>query len=146
MLSLECCRNAHAPAILDGRSALRYKGLRMNNPDAVFYEQVGKRIQSFRIKSGLTQRELGERLDPPVTRASVANLESGTQRILLHTFVQLLSILECKVTELIPSIVQFGPGVDDGTLAVELGKLELSPNALVRIRRELISRQVVPRR
>src|SRR5258705_12401951 len=68
-----------------------------------FYLEVGRRIQGLRSSKGLTQAELGLRLDPPVTRASVANLESGRQRLLLHTFVQLAAILDCELRDLVPS-------------------------------------------
>jgi len=52
---------------------------------------------------GLSQRTLGGRLDPPVTRASIANLEAGKQRVLVHTLVQLSTVLGLNVTDLLPS-------------------------------------------
>lgn len=50
----------------------------------------------------MTQETLGNKLDPPVTRASVANIEGGKQRVLAHTLSQLAVALELNLLELIP--------------------------------------------
>jgi transcriptional regulator with XRE-family HTH domain len=42
-------------------------------------------------------------LSPPVTRASIANLELGRQRVLVHTLVQLAHILDVPAAELLSS-------------------------------------------
>src|SRR5579884_472830 len=46
-----------------------YKPRRMPVQPERFYVEVGRRIQGLRSSKGLTQAELGLRLDPPVTRA-----------------------------------------------------------------------------
>lgn len=43
------------------------------------------------------------RLDPKMTRASIANIETGRQRILAHTLVALADALACDVADLLPS-------------------------------------------
>jgi transcriptional regulator with XRE-family HTH domain len=58
-----------------------------------FYKELGKRIHAARVRAGLTQQDVAERLSPPVTRASVANMESGKQRILCHSLVALSEVL-----------------------------------------------------
>ena len=50
----------------------------------------------------MTQAQLGLALVPPSTRASIANIENGKQRVLVHTLVQLARTLETKVEKLIP--------------------------------------------
>lgn len=74
----------------------------MNNVEP-FYVEVGRRIQNLRNTLGMTQEFLGNQLEPKVTRASIANIETGKQRILAHTLVQLANALGVKVEELIPS-------------------------------------------
>lgn len=68
-----------------------------------FYKEIGRRIQTRRDRLGMTQEALGAKLDPPVTRASVANIEAGKQRILAHTLPQLAIGLDMNLSELIPS-------------------------------------------
>ena len=67
-----------------------------------FYEALGSNIQDARDRLKLTQAQLGLSLVPPSTRASIANIENGKQRVLVHTLVQLARTLETKVEKLIP--------------------------------------------
>jgi transcriptional regulator with XRE-family HTH domain len=103
-----------------------------------FYVDVGRRIQGLRSSKGLTQAELGLRLDPPVTRASVANLESGRQRVLLHTVVQLATILECELRHLVPSIDGGRAGDLETDVAGELRGFKIPNHARTRISRQLM--------
>jgi len=74
----------------------------------VFYEALGTNIQAARNRLKMTQAQLGLALVPPSTRASIANIENGKQRVLVHTMVQLARALETKVEKLIPSEVPAG--------------------------------------
>jgi len=67
-----------------------------------FYKELGRNIQTFRVKVGLSQEKLGAALRPPVTRASIANIEGGKQRTLTHTLVQLAVALNVDISLLIP--------------------------------------------
>jgi len=58
------------------------------------YGELGRRIQQRRQEMGYSQERLASRLDPPTTRASIGNIESGKQRVLVHTLIQLCSALE----------------------------------------------------
>ena len=49
----------------------------------------------------MTQGDLAARLVPSVTRASIANLELGQQRVLSHTLVQLAEALDVSVNDLL---------------------------------------------
>ena len=51
----------------------------------------------------MTQEKLGGLLDPTVTRASIANIESGKQRVMAHTLAQLAEVLQSDVRDLIPA-------------------------------------------
>ena len=81
----------------------------MNASLEEIYPLLGRRIQQRRAERQFTQEQLGARLDPPVTRASIANIESGKQRLLVHTLVQVARLLEVAVEDLLP-----GPAVARG--------------------------------
>jgi transcriptional regulator with XRE-family HTH domain len=66
-----------------------------------FYRQLGGEVRRRRQERGLTQSDIAGRVVPPVTRASIANLELGHQRVLAHTLVQLAEILDVAVTDLL---------------------------------------------
>jgi transcriptional regulator with XRE-family HTH domain len=66
-----------------------------------FYERLGATIRRYRQERGMTQGELAARLVPAVTRASIANLELGQQRVLSHTLVQLADALDVEVNDLL---------------------------------------------
>ena len=96
-----------------------------------FYAAFGALVREHRSGRGLTQAVLGARLVPPVTRASVANLEAGKQRVLLDTALQLASLLEVPITDLLPPRGPAGPWealVDELT-----AKLDLSPKQVERL-------------
>src|SRR3954469_20376490 len=66
-----------------------------------FYDALGRRIYLLRRQRGLTQEQLGARLLPQVTRASIANVESGKQRVLAHSVAQLADALGVTSDELL---------------------------------------------
>lgn len=55
--------------------------------------EFGDRIRKLRTEAGLTQEELGNRLDPPVTYAAVGMWEKGKSRPRLDKLEQLAGIL-----------------------------------------------------
>ncbi|NAS22160.1 helix-turn-helix domain-containing protein [Herbidospora sp. NEAU-GS84] len=65
-----------------------------------FYRLVGLRIRGARLNAGLSQAELAEHLG--LTRSSVANLETGRQRIALHLCVLIAKALSTEVIALLP--------------------------------------------
>ncbi|OFV88269.1 MAG: hypothetical protein A3J75_00980 [Acidobacteria bacterium RBG_16_68_9] len=58
-----------------------------------FYKDLGKQIRLLRAKREMTQEDLAERVVPRVTRAAIANIEGGKQRVLAHTLWQLADAL-----------------------------------------------------
>lgn len=81
---------------------IRYKVLCMSNIEP-FYAELGRLIQTKRNENGMSQEYLAQQLEPKVTRASIANIEAGKQRVLTHTLVQLSKALSIDLTQLIPS-------------------------------------------
>jgi ribosome-binding protein aMBF1 (putative translation factor) len=67
-----------------------------------FYAELGRSIQTQRAKLGWSQESLGATLRPKVTRASIANIEAGKQRVLTHTLVQIADALGVDLCEIVP--------------------------------------------
>jgi transcriptional regulator with XRE-family HTH domain len=64
------------------------------------YTALGELVRGARVEAGLTQEELGKGIDR--TRTSVANIEAGRQRILLHTLYAIARMVEKSPGELLP--------------------------------------------
>jgi transcriptional regulator with XRE-family HTH domain len=101
-----------------------------------FYEGLGRRIQSLRKQRGLTQEQLGARLTPQVTRASIANIEAGKQRVLAHTVAQLAGALEVTADDLLR---ERGAAPDETLKDAVEAKLQgrVSPDQLSQLKRKL---------
>jgi transcriptional regulator with XRE-family HTH domain len=104
-----------------------------------FYLELGRRIHDRRKQQGLTQEKLGQLLDPQVTRASIANIEMGAQRVLVHTLAQLAVHLGTSVPELLPPVKLRVNGQDEGAvISKELNKqLNLSPKQVEQLMKKL---------
>jgi len=96
--------------------------MRMAGAIEPFYADVGRRVRAFRNKLGMTQEQLGRCLDPPTSRVSIANVESGKQRILSHTLVQLAAALKVEPAKLLPLAPESVPSSNDNDhdIAAEL--------------------------
>ena len=65
------------------------------------YRRLGRTVADRRGKLGLTQRDVAERLG--LSRASLANLESGRQRIMVHQLFALVNTLKLEsILDLVP--------------------------------------------
>jgi transcriptional regulator with XRE-family HTH domain len=70
--------------------------------DEAIYKAFGQAVATRRRGLNLTQAVLASRVG--ISRASVANIESGRQNVLLHHVYRLASALEfTKVSELLPA-------------------------------------------
>lgn len=61
----------------------------MNDMD--LYMQLGRKVAAARKSKGMTQADLANRID--TTRASIANIETGRQRVMLHDVFALVEAL-----------------------------------------------------
>jgi transcriptional regulator with XRE-family HTH domain len=68
--------------------------------DNDFYSQFGKRVKRLRVKNHLTQEALSKRLN--LSRASIANIELGRQKILLHQLFAVANALKTDPWDLLP--------------------------------------------
>jgi transcriptional regulator with XRE-family HTH domain len=120
----------------------------MPAPIEPFYANLGRRIQDLRATRGVTQEELGSRLETKMTRASIANIESGKQRVYAHTLIEIARALDTSLHELLPEQsgetkrrAQRAPATE--RFASELAsKLQLRPEEV----RELVQRIGVAQR
>lgn len=56
------------------------------------YSTVGGYIKQRRTHYGITQAELAEKVG--LTRVSITNIEAGRQRVLLHTLIDILAVID----------------------------------------------------
>jgi transcriptional regulator with XRE-family HTH domain len=77
--------------------------------DMDLYKLLGSRAATRRKQLGLTQEEIAKQIG--LSRASLANLETGRQKILLHHVYELAAALELRtITDLIPNaLVEIEP-------------------------------------
>lgn len=69
-------------------------------PDQI-YALFGRRVAEARAKAELTQMGLAEKVG--LSRASIANIEAGRQRIVLHQAIEIAEAVGARsVTELLP--------------------------------------------
>jgi transcriptional regulator with XRE-family HTH domain len=80
------------------------------------YETVGTRLREARRKAELSQQKVAMRLG--VGRASIANFESGNQRLPLDTIYRFAQIVKMPVAKLFPSLDEFE---SQGTSSVMIG-------------------------
>lgn len=64
------------------------------------YPKIGSLIRSRRKQLDKTQQEIAAKLG--ISRASLANIENGRQRLLVHQLYGLASALELEILKLLP--------------------------------------------
>lgn len=82
---------------------------------------IGKRIQEFRKKKGLTQEDLSEIID--ITPHYLSTLERGIYNIKLETLVKILNALECSADEVFCDVVDKSCAVSANRLSERLNEL-----------------------
>ena len=69
--------------------------------DMELYRRIGQVVAKRRRELGLTQSDVAEKLG--LSRASLANLESGRQRIMVHQLFALVNALQLQsILDLVP--------------------------------------------
>ena len=72
---------------------------------ATFYKVLGDRIKKLRKKLNISQDELAKELGF-VSRISIVQIESGKQKISLHTLIELSDILNTTLSGLLPPLTK----------------------------------------
>lgn len=87
------------------------------------YTITGQLIRKTREERGLTQAELATAVS--LTRASITNIESGKQKLLLHTLYDVAIALSVEPSALLPKPVDFsGSWESENTLSSTLSQSE----------------------
>lgn len=66
-----------------------------------FYRRFGRHLRQARRAAGLSQADLAVAIK--LARTSVSNIEKGRQKVLLHTFEEMLHVLNVQPGELLPT-------------------------------------------
>lgn len=66
------------------------------------YKYIGKRIKHLRENANLTQEALAKAID--VSRASIANYESGNQSIYISDLYKIATHLNMEIMDILPSL------------------------------------------
>jgi transcriptional regulator with XRE-family HTH domain len=87
-----------------------------------FYTEFGRLLRKARRPrpsrdTKLTQADLAEAVG--ISRASIANIERGQQRVQLHLVVRLAEVLGLDIVELLPPMPSPSPDSDKITLALQ---------------------------
>lgn len=67
------------------------------------YRQIGSTIKRRRKQLGLTQEQLAKQMS--TSRASLANVETGRQNVLVHQLYSFAANLDLTVEDLLPPVV-----------------------------------------
>ena len=74
------------------------------------YRQLGQNVARLRNEQGRTQAEIAAQIG--LTRASLANIETGRQKVLMHHLFRLANALHCaSILELVPTSFEFSDDV-----------------------------------
>ena len=69
--------------------------------DMELYRRLGREVAKRRTELGFTQNDVAERIG--LSRASLANLENGRQRIMVHQLFSLVNALQLRsILDLVP--------------------------------------------
>jgi len=82
---------------------------------------IGKRIQEYRKKKGVTQEQLSEFLD--ISPHYLSALERGIYNIKLETLVKILNYLDCSADEIFCDVVNKSFAVTPTRLSKKLEAL-----------------------
>ena len=82
---------------------------------------IGKKIQEFRKKKGMTQEELSEIID--ISPHYLSALERGIYNIKLETLVKILNTLDCSADEVFCDVVNKSCAVTSSRLSIKLEAL-----------------------
>lgn len=83
---------------------MEYLGSLTTTKTEPFYRHLGERIARARLAKNMSQATLAETLAPRLTRASIANIEMGKQRVMAHALIQIAGALDLDLNELVNSL------------------------------------------
>ncbi len=63
------------------------------------YAELGQRIRRYRLKAGLTQEQLGERID--MATSNISHIERATTQVSLPSLVKIANVLGVSLDQLV---------------------------------------------
>ena len=84
-------------------------------------KDIGKRIQRFRKKKGLTQEQLAEMIKMSPNHLSA--IERGVYGVKLDTLVQIINCIDCTADDLFADVIKCGYKVKASRLSDEIENL-----------------------
>ena len=84
---------------------------------------IGKRIQEYRKKRGMTQEALSEQIE--LSPHYLSALERGVYNIKLSTLVKILNCLDCSADEVFCDVVQKSSAAKSGELSEKVQALPI---------------------
>ena len=95
------------------------------------YETLGRAVSARREELKLTQQTLAEQVG--LSRASIANIEGGRQKVLLHQVYSLARALGLRsIVELVPPAAPADTDAEDG-LGIALSRDDLSSDEMASV-------------
>lgn len=70
-------------------------------PIEPYYTELGVRVRARRRDLGLNQEDVAKSMHPRLTRAAIANIETGKQRVRAHTLWELARVLNVSPIALV---------------------------------------------
>ncbi len=107
----------------------------MSNRDSLLYQQIGERLKDQRLKLGLTQAQLAEKIGE-MRRTSITNIEAGRQHPPLHVIYDLCQVLGLDIVNVLPTIAELEQ-VDYVAVTID-GKTKKYPPKSAKLLKELI--------
>lgn len=107
------------------------------------YLALGENIRRHRKERkprGLTQEELAKKTNS--TRSTIANIETGSQSVLLHTIYEIAEALDVQIKDILPSMssvqseensIKLGNHVIVSNSTEKIEKLELTSSVLQKL-------------
>lgn len=107
-----------------------------------FYVGFGLKVRTLRTARKMKQDDLAKSVVPPLTRAAIANIEGGKQRVRAHTLWEIARVLGVSPVELVPNEEDEKKRLTRvRTIEKQLGKMipELPPERLSELSRRAVN-------
>ena len=100
---LECkCFHWKLLSVAHGLTAVLFSSVPSAREPEAIYRVFGRKLRELRDKKGIPQEELATLSG--LTRSSIANIENGKQRVMLHHLVRFAEALRVDVGSLVPAL------------------------------------------
>ncbi|MEG0355615.1 MAG: helix-turn-helix transcriptional regulator [Oscillospiraceae bacterium] len=90
-------------------------------------KEIGKRIQQYRKKKGLTQEKLAEMINLSPNHLSA--IERGVYGVKLDTLAQIINCIDCTADDLFADVTRCGYKIKASRLADEMAELSAEEQA-----------------